>query len=187
MAKLHFNYSTMNAGKSTSLLQSNHNYKEKGIKTLLFLPAEVYEYNKGFIKSRIGIKQKAIKVSKKYNFKKRNDLSKIGCIFIDEAQFLTKEQVIELGTIADELSIPVICYGLRTDFKGDLFSGSEALLAYADNINEIKTICVYCNKKATMAIRISKDGSKVTKGKKILPGNEKQYKSVCRYHYFKNK
>ena len=134
MAKLHFFYSTMNAGKSTSLLQSNHNYKENGLDTMIFLPNETSKLSKGQIVSRIGLKAKAIIANKDFNFLnfiKENRSENLSCILIDEAQFLTKEQVRQLGQVADRLNYPVMCYGIRTDFRGELFEGCSELLALA--------------------------------------------------------
>ena len=143
MAKLHFFYSTMNAGKSTALLQSNHNYIESNLKTLLFIPHEIAKKSNGKIISRIGLEAEAIVVNKEYKFYKeieRKDFKKVSCIFVDEAQFLSQKQVHDLGKISDELNIPVMCYGIRTDFQGKLFEGSQELLALADNLKELKTI-----------------------------------------------
>ena len=186
MAKLHFFYSTMNAGKSTALLQSNHNYKESNLKTMLFIPEELKEKSECKIISRIGLEAKAIIADKKYNFLeeiKKNNHKEISCIFVDEAQFLSKEQVHSLGQVADELSIPVMCYGIRTDFQGKLFEGSKELLAIADNLKELKTICSECNKKATMVVRLDENGKVVTSGKKVLIGGNDIYKTVCRKHF----
>ena len=186
MAKLHFFYSTMNAGKSTALLQSNHNYIESNLKTLLFIPEELKVKSQSKIISRIGLEAKAIVASKEYNFFleiKNNKLKDISCIFIDEAQFLSKKQVQNLGQVADELNIPVMCYGIRTDFQGKLFEGSKELLAVADNLRELKTICSLCNKKATMVVRLDKNGKVVTSGQKVLIGGNDVYKTVCRKHF----
>jgi thymidine kinase len=134
----------MNAGKSTALLQSNHNYKESNLKTLLFIPIEIGKKSKGKIISRIGLESDAVVVDKKYDFFKeisQSNYKKISCIFVDEAQFLSKIQVRSLSKIADELNIPIMCYGIRTDFQGKLFEGSSELLAIADNLKELKTIC----------------------------------------------
>tara|TARA_B100001093_G_scaffold408723_1_gene397642 strand:+ start:332 stop:895 length:564 start_codon:yes stop_codon:yes gene_type:complete len=184
MAKLHFFYSTMNAGKSTSLLQVNHNYKEKNNKTLLFLPEVAYKSNKGKIKSRIGLHAKAICITDKYNFRLIKNLDDISCIFVDEAQFLKKKHIKELSRIVDKKNINVMCYGIRTDFKGNLFSGSKALLALADNIIEIKTVCRFCEKKAIMVKRIDNKGNVIKSGKQILIGGNEIYESVCRKHFF---
>ena len=186
MAKLHFFYSTMNAGKSTALLQSNHNYKESNLKTLLFVPKSIADKSNGKIVSRIGLEAVAIIVNDKYNFydeivKKQSE--KISCIFVDEAQFLTKKQVHSLGKVADELNIPVMTYGIRTDFQGELFEGSQELLALADNLKELKTICSECDKKATMVVRLDSNGKILLEGEKILIGGNEIYKTLCRKHF----
>ena len=186
MAKLHFFYSTMNAGKSTALLQSNHNYKESNLKTLLFVPKSIADKSNGKIISRIGLEANAIIVNNEYDFyteisKKQSE--KISCIFVDEAQFLTKKQVHGLGKIADELNIPVMTYGIRTDFRGELFEGSQELLALADNLKELKTICSECDKKATMVVRLDSNGKILLEGEKILIGGNEIYKTLCRKHF----
>ena len=186
MAKLHFFYSTMNAGKSTSLLQSNHNYLESNLKTLLFLPKEISDKADSNIVSRIGLKAKAISIDnefKFYEYVKNIEYKNINCIFVDEAQFLTKEQVRDLSKISDKLDIPVMCYGIRTDFQGELFHGSSELLAIADNLNELKTICSECDKKATMVVRLDEKGDVILEGEKILVGGNEIYKTVCRKHF----
>ena len=188
MAKLHFFYSTMNAGKSTSLLQSNHNYKENGLNTMIFLPNETSKLSKGQIVSRIGLKAKAIIANKDFNFLnfiKDNKSENLSCILIDEAQFLTKEQVRQLGRVADRLNYPVMCYGIRTDFRGELFEGSSELLALADNLIELKTICSLCSRKATMVVRKDESGNVVTEGSKVVVGGNDIYMPVCRKHYRK--
>ena len=188
MAKLHFFYSTMNAGKSTSLLQSNHNYLESNLDTIIFLPDETNKSSKGKIVSRIGLKAKAVIADKDFNFIvyiKKNKTSKLSCILIDEAQFLSKIQIRQLGEVADKLNIPVMCYGIRTDFRGELFEGSSELLALADNLIELKTICYDCGRKATMVVRVDKDGEVVTEGSKIQIGGNDQYTPVCRKHFRK--
>ena len=186
MAKLHFFYSTMNAGKSTALLQSNHNYKESNLKTLLFVPKSIADKSNGKIISRIGLEADAIIVNNEYDFyteisKKQSE--KISCIFVDEAQFLTKKQVHGLGKISDELNIPVMTYGIRTDFRGELFEGSQELLALADNLKELKTICSECDKKATMVVRLDSNGKILLEGEKILIGGNEIYKTLCRKHF----
>ena len=186
MAKLHFFYSTMNAGKSTSLLQSNHNYLESNLKTLLFLPKEISDKADSNIVSRIGLKAKAISIDnefKFYEYVKNIEYKNINCIFVDEAQFLTKKQVRNLSKISDKLDIPVMCYGIRTDFQGELFHGSSELLAIADNLNELKTICSECDKKATMVVRLDEKGDVILEGEKILVGGNEIYKTVCRKHF----
>ena len=188
MAKLHFFYSTMNAGKSTALLQSNHNYIESDLNTLLFIPKPIGDKSNGKIISRIGLEADAIIVNQTYDFFneiKKLEFTNINCIFVDEAQFLSSKQVQGLGEIADELNIPVMCYGIRTDFQGKLFEGSAELLAIADNLNELKTICSECDKKATMVIRLDQDGNIILKGEKILVGGNDIYKTVCRKHFRK--
>jgi len=188
MAKLHFFYSTMNAGKSTSLLQSNHNYKENGLDTIIFLPNETSKLSKGQIVSRIGLKAKAVIANKEFNFLnyiKLNKTKNLSCILIDEAQFLSKEQVRQLGQVADKLNYPVMCYGIRTDFRGELFEGSAELLALADNLIELKTICSLCSRKATMVVRKDENGKIVTEGSKIFVGGNDIYMPVCRKHYQK--
>lgn len=188
MAKLHFFYSTMNAGKSTSLLQSNHNYKENGLNTMIFLPNETSKLSKGQIVSRIGLKARALIANKDFNFInfiKNNKSENLSCILIDEAQFLTKEQVRQLGLVADRLNYPVMCYGIRTDFRGELFEGSSELLALADNLIELKTICSLCSRKATMVVRKDDSGKVVTEGSKVVVGGNDIYMPVCRKHYRK--
>ena len=188
MAKLHFFYSTMNAGKSTSLLQSNHNYKENGLDTMIFLPNETSKLSKGQIVSRIGLKAKVVIANKDFNFInyiKDNKSENLSCILIDEAQFLTKEQVRQLGQVADKLNYPVMCYGIRTDFRGELFEGSAELLALADNLIELKTICSLCSRKATMVVRKDDSGKVVTEGSKVVVGGNDIYMPVCRKHYRK--
>ena len=176
MAKLHFFYSTMNAGKSTSLLQSNYNYLENSLETLLFLPKENTSFNEGKIVSRIGIDAKAIEVNSKFNFYEyvnTVEYKNLSCILIDESQFLSKKQVGQLGSIADNLNIPVMCYGIRTDFRGELFEGSAALLAIADNLIELKTVCSECSRKATMVVRLNEDGIVQVSGEQVqLGGND---------------
>ena len=176
----------MNAGKSTSLLQSNHNYEVRDLKTYLFTPAVDAEVHDGKIHSRLGISKDAIVFDSAFNFieyfSDKKD-QKISCILVDEAQFLTGLQVKQLCNICDENNIPVMCYGIRTDFQGKLFTGSSELLAIADNLNELKTICSECDKKATMVVRIGDDGEVILEGEKILVGGNDIYKTVCRKHF----
>ncbi|MCU0717176.1 MAG: thymidine kinase, partial [Pirellula sp.] len=145
MAKLFFYYSTMNAGKSTILLQSSYNYRERGMRTLVFAPEIDDRYGVGVVASRIGLQSDAIPFSAGENLYMRVEREhvkqKVDCVLVDEAQFLTKPQVRQLSDVCDELDIPVLAYGLRTDFQGNLFEGSQHLMAWADNLNEIKTIC----------------------------------------------
>jgi thymidine kinase len=186
MAKLHFFYSSMNAGKSTSLLQSNHNFEENNLSTILFLPQTSKHNHDVDIVSRIGIQRRAVLADKNFNFLyfvKKNNSKKLKCIFVDEAQFLKKVQVNQLGNIADDLDITVMCYGLRTDFKGKLFEGSARLLSIADNLHELKTICTYCTRKATMTIRLDENGKVDLKGRTIKTNSNQLYKPVCRNHF----
>ena len=187
MAKLYFYYAAMNAGKSTVLLQSSHNYRERGMQTLLFTPAIDTRYQSGTIFSRIGLSQPAL------TFQKEDDLYALvneyvqsgqcyACVFIDEAQFLTRAQVTQLTMITDELAIPVLAYGLRTDFLGELFPGSQYLLAWADELVEIKTIC-HCGRKATMNLRINEEGHAIREGEQVLIGGNEAYVSTCRLHF----
>ena len=188
MAKLHFFYSTMNAGKSTSLLQSNHNYIETNLETMIFLPKEIESTSNGKIVSRIGLKAEAIIFDSEFNFLNYvddNQTEKLSCLLIDESQFLTKLQVQQLGEIADKMNFPVMCYGIRTDFRGELFEGSSALLGLADNLIELKTICSICARKATMVVRLDFEGTVVTEGSKIKIGGNDIYKVVCRKHFRK--
>ncbi len=188
MAKLYFNYSTMNAGKSTLLLQAAHNYEERKMKPILFTANLDDRAGVGMIKSRIGIERSAETFKEDTNLltkikeilKKQN----IQCVLIDEAQFLSKKQVWELASIVDDLKIPVLCYGLRVDFKGELFSGSKTLLCIADEIREIKTIC-FCGKKATMVVRKNEKGETLTSGDQIEIGGNEKYISLCRKHWKK--
>jgi thymidine kinase len=186
MAKLYFYYSAMNAGKSTALLQSNHNYRERGMNTLVFAPSIDTRFGEGLVKSRIGIETEAISVREDENLlayvRKEALQQTIHCVLIDEAQFLTKDQVFELGEVCDRLDIPVLAYGLRTDFQGELFTGSRYLLAWADNLKEIKTVC-HCGKKATMVVRMNEDGSPVADGEQVAIGGNELYVSTCRRHY----
>ncbi len=186
MAKIHFFYSTMNAGKSTALLQSNHNYLENGMNTMLFIPKADADKNKGFIESRIGLKAKAVIADKDFNFYnyiKENLTKDHHCVLIDEVQFLTKDQIIQIAKITDEFDIPAMCYGIRTDFRGELFEGSHYLLALADNLIELKTVCSMCSKKATMVVRLDQSGKVLTEGQKIQIGGNETYQVVCRKHF----
>jgi len=188
LAKVHFYYSTMNAGKSTSLLQSNHNYKVRNLQTYLFTPKVDADFYEGNIHSRLGVQHKANIFDDKFNFFeyfKDKENEKIACILVDEAQFLSENQVKQLCKVCDKYNIPVMCYGIRTDFRGELFSGSMYLLAYADNLVELKTICEYenCTRKATMVARFV-NGELVTEGEKVVIGGD-NYKVYCRKHYRK--
>lgn len=188
MAKLYFYFSAMNAGKSTTLLQSAYNYRERGMKALLFTPKLDDRAGVGKICSRIGLETEANTFDPKidlYNFVS-TELSSgkqlIDCILIDEAQFLSKAQVQQLSDVADKLHIPVLCYGLRTDFLGELFEGSRYLLGLADELIEIKTIC-HCGRKAIMNMRIDENNQQVTSGDQIEIGGNDRYVATCRRHY----
>lgn len=189
MAKLYFHYSSMNAGKSTTLLQSSYNYAERGMHTLILAPALDNRFGSGRVTSRIGIGADAHIFNREADIFtlicKENERQKLDCVLIDEAQFLTKEQVFSLGRVCDEMRIPVLAYGLRTDFRGEPFEGSKYLLAWADNLKEIKTIC-HCGKKATMVVRQDADGSIVTDGAQVEIGGNDRYVSLCRRHFNEN-
>ena len=186
MAKLYFYYSSMNAGKSTSLLQSSYNYKERGMRTLVLAPAFDDRYGTGKVTSRIGIESEAS------TFTADSDLfalaqashteKSLHCVLIDEAQFLTKEQVFQLSDVTDKLNIPVLAYGLRTDFQGEPFEGSKYLLAWSDNLRELKAIC-HCGTKATMVLRMDENGKAVTEGSQVEIGGNDRYVSMCRKHF----
>ena len=190
MAKLYFYYSAMNAGKSTVLLQSSHNYRERGMQTLLFTPIIDTRVEPGLIFSRIGLSEKAVAFDIHDNLflHTREGLNaghNYACVFIDEAQFLTRAQVEQLVAITDDLSIPVLSYGLRTDFRGELFPGSQYLLAWADELIEIKTIC-HCGRKAIMNCRINAEGDAVTEGDQVFIGGNESYISLCRRHFYRH-
>lgn len=186
MAKLYFQYSTMNAGKSTLLLQASYNYRERGMDTYLITAKLDDRAGAGRIASRIGIGDEAD------TFEENEDMfakiethlkeGPLACIFIDEAQFLTKEQVWQLARVVDDLKVPVMAYGLRVDFQGNLFPGSAALLALADEMREVRTIC-HCGKKATMVVRMSENGMVLTEGAQVDIGGNERYVSLCRKHW----
>jgi thymidine kinase len=189
MAKLYFYYSAMNAGKSTTLLQSAHNYEERGMKVLIFTPNIDDRCSVGTVASRIGLKREACSITKdddlflqvrNANAKEQASGSKISCVLVDEAQFLTPTQVLQLTLVADQLTIPVLCYGIRTDFRGEPFEGSIYLLAWADELIEIKTIC-HSGKKATMNARIDAEGNRVLQGEQIQIGTN--YVSLSRKEF----
>ena len=176
----------MNAGKSTALLQSNYNYNERGMDTLLFLPKVDADANKNKIHSRIGLIADAISVDTDFDFfefiQNFKNEKKVDAILIDEVQFLTKDQVRQICKISDSLNIPSMCYGIRTDFRGELFEGSSELLALADNLIELKTVCD-CGRKATMVVRLDESGKVITAGEKIQIGGNDTYKVYCRKHF----
>lgn len=186
MAKLYFYYSAMNAGKSTTLLQAAYNYQERGLKPLLLTPELDTRDRVGIIRSRIGLEQQAVTFSTTDSLfricREEHQRSAVSCVFVDEAQFLTRQQVHDLGEIADQLNIAVLSYGLRTDFVGNLFEGSQYLLAWADVLSEIKTIC-HCGKKATMVLRVDASGRTIRRGEQIQVGGNESYVSVCRRHF----
>ena len=190
MAKLYFYYSAMNAGKSTLLLQSAYNYTERNLNTLILMPSVNTRDAYGVISSRIGLSAKATVIKNVDNIfeliktQKERD-PKLACILIDEAQFLTKIQVFELATIVDQLNIPVLSYGLRSDFMGEPFEGSKYLLALADHLVELKTIC-HCGKKATMNLRVDKNGNPIKHGQQVLIGGNESYIATCRQHFYLN-
>lgn len=186
MSKLYFYYSAMNAGKSTVLLQSSYNYRERGMHTLLFVPAIDTRAGVGRIQSRIGLHADAMALQPDENIfahvKGANAAQPVACVLVDEAQFLSRVQVEQLSEIVDRLDIPVLCYGLRSDFQAQLFPGSAALLALADNLIELKTIC-HCGRKATMNLRVGPDGRGVKEGAQVEIGGNDRYVSMCRLHY----
>lgn len=186
MAKLYFNYATMNAGKSTMLLQASYNYRERGMRTVIFIAALDDRAGEGRVASRIGLSSEAIP------FRPGDDLfsvitemhaaENIACVFVDEAQFLSAEQVWQLARVSDRIGIPVMTYGLRTDFQGKLFPGSLELLAVADELREVRTIC-FCGRKATMVVRVDGAGEAVREGAQVEVGGNEKYVSLCRRHW----
>lgn len=186
MAQLYFYYSAMNAGKSTSLLQSSYNYRERGMNTLVMTASIDNRYGIGKVASRIGLQTEA------QVFGEGDDLialiesthqkTKLHCVLVDESQFLSKEQVKQLTHVVDNLDIPVLCYGLRSDFQGELFTGSQYLLAWADKLVELKTIC-HCGRKANMVLRLDGEGKPMREGEQVAIGGNERYESVCRKHF----
>jgi thymidine kinase len=185
MAKLYFSYAAMNAGKSTLLLQAAYNYRERGMDVLLLTSALYKDDDAGHISSRIGISADATLYTAETDIlslvRERMAQHRIDAIFVDEAQFLTKEQVWQLARVADHINVPVLTYGLRTDFRGELFEGSATLLAIADAIREVRTICE-CGRKATMVVRLGPDGKALTEGDQVSIGKS-TYVSLCRRHW----
>jgi thymidine kinase len=187
MAKLYFYYSTMNAGKTTNLLQSAHNYHERGMRTLILTPQLDDRFGAGTVKSRIGISARARAFGDSEDLyamacQDRERNGALHCVLVDEAQFLTKAQVWQLTDIVDGLGIPVLAYGLRTDFRGELFEGSQYLLAWADNLVELKTIC-HTGRKATMVVRVDEQGRALTEGPQVEIGGNERYVSVSRAQF----
>ena len=189
MAKLYFYYSAMNAGKTTTLLQSAHNYRERGMRVLILTPRLDDRSGDGVVASRIGLRAQAAGFGREDDLEQRvrADIAacgKLDCVLVDEAQFLTKAQAWQLSEVVDALRVPVLCYGLRTDFRGELFEGSAALLAWADELEEIKTIC-HSGKKATMTVRVDEQGRAVQQGPQVEIGGNERYVSVSRAEFKK--
>ena len=186
MAKLYFSYSALNAGKTTILLQASHNYGERGMTTLLLTAQLDHRAGSGVIASRIGLSSTAETFNSETDLisviRAAHEETAISCVLVDEAQFLTAAQVWELAHVADKMKIPVMCYGLRTDFQGNLFEGSATLLAVADNLREIRTIC-HCGSKATMVVRQTDGGDVIREGDQIEIGGNEKYVSLCRKHW----
>ena len=189
MAKLYFYYSSMNAGKSTNLLQSSYNYKERGMSTLVLAPQLDDRFGVGKVTSRIGIESEATTFTNDTDLfalvSDGHEASPLHCVLVDEAQFLTRDQVFQLSEVTDKLNIPVLAYGLRTDFQGEPFEGSKYLLAWSDNLKEIKAIC-HCGTKATMVLRMDEHGNAVTEGSQVEIGGNDRYVSMCRRHFKKS-
>jgi thymidine kinase len=186
MAKLYFHYSTMNAGKSTLLLQAAHNYVEMGMEPMLVTARLDHRAGEGRIGSRIGIGKPAATFTAETDLfamiAARQAEGPVACVFVDEAQFLTEPQVWQLARAADDLGVPVMCYGLRVDFRGELFPGSKALLAWADDLREVRTIC-HCGRKATMVVRLGPDGKPAREGAQVQIGGNETYHALCRRHW----
>jgi thymidine kinase len=189
MAKLFFYYSAMNAGKTTTLLQSAYNYHERGMRTVIFTPKLDHRSGEGMVASRIGLKARAVAFERDDDLeilfnRVRAKSGNVDCVLVDEAQFLSKAQVWQLTEIVDQLDVPVLAYGLRTDFRGELFEGSQYLLAWADSMTEIKTIC-HTGKKATMVVRVDENGRAVKDGPQVEIGGNDRYVSVSRSEFKK--
>ena len=186
MAKLYFYYASMNAGKSTLLLQADFNYRQRGMRTMLFTAAIDDRFGTSVITSRIGLTAEACAFNAGTNIREKVETEHkrepVSCVLVDEAQFLTRTQVFELASVCDEMDIPVLAYGLRTDFRANLFEGSTALLAIADTLTEIKAICG-CGRKATMNLRVDSGGRAVTEGAQTEIGGDERYVALCRRHF----
>ena len=187
MAQLYFYYSAMNAGKSTSLLQSAHNYREQGMRVAVFTAAIDDRFGRGRVSSRIGLESEAELFDGASDFEAMLDArldgaDRIACVLVDEAQFLAPGQVDALARIVDDNGVPVLCFGLRTDFRGELFPGSARLLAIGDKLAELKTVCT-CGRKATMTVRLDEHGRAVAAGEQVEIGGNERYESKCRRHY----
>ena len=187
MAALHFIYSTMNAGKSTALLQASHGYRERGLETMVFTSSKDDRYGESEVVSRVGLRTSAHTYAESDNIlamvRDVNEKNRLSCVLIDEAQFLTKDQVKQLGKIVDELNVTVMAFGIRTDFQGELFEGSKYLLAWADRLKELSAVC-HCGSKATMIVRVSEDGSITRSGDQVEIGGNERYLSLCRKHFY---
>jgi thymidine kinase len=186
MAKLYFYYSSMNAGKSTTLLQADFNYRERGMETMLWTASLDDRYGQGYVTSRIGLKADADKFDPETDLwaaiTAEHGKRPLACVLIDEAQFLSQEQVMQLARVTDEAGIPVLCYGLRTDFAAELFPGSAALLGLADNLVELKAVC-HCGRKSTMNLRVDEAGRAVIDGAQTEIGGNDRYVAMCRKHF----
>lgn len=186
MAQLYFYYSAMNAGKSTSLLQSAYNYQERGMTVAIYTAALDNRFGLGKVSSRIGLAMDAHIFNPEFNFvqhvQQLKAAGRLDCVLLDEAQFLSKTQVRQLTDIVDEFNIPVLAFGLRTDFLGETFAGSKALLAWADKLIELKTIC-HCGRKANFVVRLDADGNAATAGSQVQIGGNESYVSMCRQHF----
>jgi thymidine kinase len=186
MAKLYFYYASMNAGKSTTLLQADFNYRERGMETMLWTAALDDRFGQGYVTSRIGLKADAHKFDPDTDIAgaiaTEHDARTLACVMVDEAQFLTRDQVFQLAYIADIVGIPVLCYGLRTDFQAELFPGSAALLGIADSLVELKAVCE-CGRKSTMNLRVDAQGNAVKEGAQTEVGGNDRYVALCRKHF----
>jgi thymidine kinase len=186
MAKLYFYYSSMNAGKSTTLLQADFNYRERGMETMLWTAALDDRFGQGYVTSRIGLKADAHKFDPDTDMAgaitAQHNATPLACVMVDEAQFLTRDQVFQLAYIADVVDIPVLCYGLRTDFQAELFPGSAALLGIADSLVELKAVCE-CGRKSTMNLRVDQNGNAVKEGAQTEVGGNDRYVALCRKHF----
>ena len=186
MAKLYFYYSSMNAGKSTTLLQADFNYRERGMETMLWTAAFDSRYNVGLVTSRLGLQAEANMFAQGTDIwdaiASEHAVRPLACVLVDEAQFLSKQQVLDLARVSDEANIPVLCYGLRTDFAGELFPGSATLLGLADNLVELKAVC-HCGRKSTMNLRVDENGRAVIDGAQTEIGGNDRYVAMCRKHF----
>lgn len=186
MAQLYFYYSAMNAGKSTALLQSSYNYQERGMRTVVYTAEIDDRFGSGKVSSRIGLSSPAQLFNQSSSLfddiSAEHERKPIHCVLVDECQFLSREQVYQLSEVVDQLDIPVLCYGLRTDFRGELFVGSQYLLSWADKLVELKTIC-FCGRKASMVLRLDQEGRPYNEGEQVVIGGNERYVSVCRKHY----